>query len=328
MKQFTKSDAGLIESLVSLSQDELHNAMAKYLRQQYPKVTNTKDYIIAWGTIPVALVAHMDTVFLHNQHNGVYYDREKGVMWKPNGAGFDDRAGIFGILKILQAGYKPTVIFTRDEEAGGLGAEQLVTQIPQALVPIKYFIELDRQGSNDCVFYNCGNDEFIKYVESFGFCEEWGSFSDISIICPEWRIAGVNLSIGYYDEHTVQETLHVSQTLATIEKVKRMLEAAQDAPFFNYIYRKFSVEDYYFNKYGIRVTIPEPMEVVCASCGIVMSEYNSIPVLSADGGTKYYCGECLPGNVEFCMDCGEAFEISEDNDLYCPICRAKHIKRK
>ena len=154
MKQFNKSDAGLIENLVLLSQDELHNAMAKYLRQLYPKVINTRDYIVAWGEIPVALVAHMDTVFLHKEKHEVYYDREKGVMWKLDGAGFDDRAGVFSIIKILQAGYRPTIIFTCDEEVGGIGAEQLVKQIPQALVPIKYFIELDRQGSNDCVFYN------------------------------------------------------------------------------------------------------------------------------------------------------------------------------
>lgn len=329
MKQFNKSDAGLIENLVLLSQDELHNAMAKYLRQLYPKVINTRDYIVAWGEIPVALVAHMDTVFLHQEKHEVYYDREKGVMWKLDGAGFDDRAGVFGIIKILQAGYRPTIIFTRDEEVGGIGAEQLVKQIPQALVPIKYFIELDRQGSNDCVFYNCGNDEFIKYVESFGFCEEWGTFSDISIICPEWGIAGVNLSIGYYNEHTIQETLHVSQTLATIEKVKKMLDAVEDASFFVYVYRKFSIEDYYFNKYGIKITRQEPMEVICAGCGTVMSEYNSIPVISEDGSTKFYCGECLPNNVDFCIDCGEAFELNGiEDDLYCPVCRAKHIKRK
>ena len=46
---------------------------------------------------------------------------------------------------------------------------------------IKYIIEFDRRGENDCVFQDCGNETFMNYVESFGFKTARGSYSDISL---------------------------------------------------------------------------------------------------------------------------------------------------
>ena len=71
----------------------------------------------------------------------------------------------------------------------------------------KAIFQLDRRGSDECVFYDCDNPDFIKYVESFGFKEAYGSFSDISIIAPAWGVAAANLSVGYYLEHSNAEYL-------------------------------------------------------------------------------------------------------------------------
>ena len=52
-------------------------------------------------------------------------------------------------------------------------------------------------------FYYCNNIPFIEYVKPLWVSfENWGSFSDISILCPKWEVAGVNLSIGYENEHS------------------------------------------------------------------------------------------------------------------------------
>ena len=74
------------------------------------------------------------------------------------------------------------------------------------------------------VFYLCENKEFIPYVESFGFVEAFGTSTDIKHICPVWDIAGVNLSIGYNDQHTENETLDITIMFNTISKVKEMLD--------------------------------------------------------------------------------------------------------
>ena len=150
MRVLSDSDYKLFERLVSLSQKELKKAMSQYLKAKYDNVIFTKDYLVAIGDIPVALVAHLDTVYRTPVSN-LYYDQRKGVLWSPDGLGADDRAGIFAVLKILQDGYRPSVIFTTDEEKGGVGASALAMN-PCPIPNLKYMIELDRRGSNDCVF--------------------------------------------------------------------------------------------------------------------------------------------------------------------------------
>lgn len=318
----SNKDYKLFERIVSLTQDELKIVLSKYIRSTYGKSNSiiTKDYIIGIGDIPVALVAHMDTVF-NKPVETLYYDQKKGVLWSPEGLGADDRAGIFSIIKILQSGYRPSVIFTTDEESGGEGADKLSKR--KCPIPdLKYMIELDRRGKNDCVFYDCYCPNFIEYVEQFGFEEQYGSFSDISFLMGEWKICGVNLSIGYEDEHTYCETLHISPMFDTITKVKNMLEAAESAPKFEYDeldYTKY-LSSYYKNKYDFGQH--------CAGCGKIFSDYDLFPVKDSQGKLKYFCPDCLVSEVGWCVECGEPFqyEDSERKD-YCKDCEeAKCLK--
>ena len=220
-KNMPKEDYELFKIIVQSSQTKLQKILYKILKRHYKNIINTSDYIIAQGDIPVALVAHMDTVFKLPPEQ-IYFDRQQGVLWSPDGLGADDRAGVFLILKIVQVmkkNRKPTIIFTTDEEYGCVGAYQLTLNMPQAPWDLKYIIELDRRGQIDCVFYDDINEKFAEYVETFGFKTDWGTLSDISIICPTWGISGVNLSVGYEDEHQEIKTINIKWTYATYKKV-------------------------------------------------------------------------------------------------------------
>lgn len=312
----SNEDYKLIERLVSLTQDEVRIVMSKYIRSIFGKKNSiiTKDYIIGIGNIPIALVSHMDTVFSVPVET-LYYDQKKGVMWSPEGLGADDRAGIFGIIKILQSGYRPSIILTTDEESGGLGAEKLSKR--KCPIPnLKYMIELDRRGKDDCVFYDCYCPEFIDYVESFGFIEQYGSFSDISFLMGEWDICGVNLSIGYEDEHSYIETLHIKPMLDTISKVKKMLDDSNNIEKFEYKeldYKKY-FSSYYKDKYDFGQH--------CAGCGKIFSDYDLTPVKIDDNKLKYFCPDCLVDKVEWCLECGSPFqyENSSEERKYCKEC--------
>ena len=333
MKVFSKNDFQILEKLIALNQKQVKNTVSTFLKKKdYTKVIETKDYIIAEGDIPIALVAHMDTVWetdiFHNRKD-LFYDVRRGVMWNPWGAGFDDRAGIFAILKIIRDGFKPHVIFTTDEEKGGLGAVQLVDDIPDCpFNDLKYIIELDRANEADCVFYDCYNKEFIDYVERFGFIEAWGSFSDIDIICPEWETAGVNLSIGYKNEHTHSETLYVNALLSTILKVEEMFKDVDNAEHFVYILSPYSkyysftahpTEDTFDFGFDYKTTI-----VKCKKCGQYIEEFNAIPVKNKDGGTSWRCCDCIcDDSIEWCNYCGEAFEKDGKDKSLCNDCRDK-----
>ena len=219
-------DKDLIIQLCQMREPQLKRVLEKFLQKYYPKVTNHPHYLLAPGSIPIGLVAHMDTVF--NLPPSSFYELSEDLLTSPEGAGFDDRAGIFAVIRIIQSGLRPTIIFTCGEEIGGLGAYSLAAR-PDLLSNLNFLIELDRRGAQDAVYYHCANTSFMEYIESFGFVRTLGLWSDISILCPICRICGVNLSVGYYDEHTFQETLNLRELRDTIQKVELILNSEPPA---------------------------------------------------------------------------------------------------
>ena len=280
-----------------MTQEALRKSLVNVLKKHYTNVITTKEYVMAQGETPIALVAHLDTVFPYGKRK-IYYDREAQVIWSPNGLGADDRAGVFAILLIIQHGFRPTVIFTTDEELGCLGADKLVLDYPEPLWPINYIVQLDRQGANDCVFYNCNNPKFEKYIEEFGFVSDFGSFSDISAICPAWGIAGVNLSIGYINEHTLQETLHVKFWKRTIKQVEKMLKK-EKIPTFDYIPRY--PNGHKFFDY-----------LTCSGCGEMIDPYLTIPV-----DDEVFCPTCSVDKIDWCKKCGAPYVLEKKEKHVC-----------
>ena len=263
----------LIKYLCSLNQTDLKTVLHNFLNNNYDKVVHTEDYLFAEGTLPICLVAHLDTVFKAPPQD-IFYDAEQQVLWSPDGLGADDRAGVYAILSIISAGYRPSVVFTTNEELGGLGAFKLVENYPECpFSNLKAIIELDRRGEKDCVFYDCDNQDFEVYIQQFGFTPNIGSFSDISILAPEWGVAAVNLSVGYMDEHNYIERLYIKYLEATIEKVKEILN--KSISMLNYAYI--------------------PMEVSftmdCAICQTPLSINNYVNV-KIQGSSFHVCNKC------------------------------------
>lgn len=315
-----------------MSEDELLKMMTVFLQKMYgkKKVSSTKSYIIAEGTIPICLIAHMDTVF-PKPPSEVYYDQKKHVIWSPQGLGADDRAGVFAIMKIVQEGLRPHIILTTGEEVGAIGATMLVKVFPRAPFEIKYMIELDRQGICDCVFYDCANEEFEDYVNTFGFITAWGSFSDISVICPKWEIAGVNLSVGYVREHSVSEILYTKGLNNTIKNVKKMLADANNVQTFKYIpdpYRYYYPGIYSLSSIGPEDDDPDDWrwehKLKCHKCGQEYAYNDFIEVMSKTNPLydHLYCYNCISDDrISWCQKCGEPFEIQYTGQTVCELCK-------
>lgn len=339
-KLMSNDDYELFEMIVKSTQTKLHKMLYKILKRHYKNIINTQDYLMAQGDIPVALVAHMDTVFKLPPEK-IYFDRKKNVLWSPDGLGADDRAGVFLILKIIQKvrwNKKPTIIFTTDEEQGCIGASNLALDFSEAPWDLKYLIQLDRRGQNDCVFYDDTNKNFLNYVEKFGFKDAWGTFSDISIICPSWGISGVNLSVGYEDEHREIETLHIRYTYRTLDRVLAMLEDIDNVKKFKYVEDKTSFKwwnyntsrwtdeeddyeyDYPYSFYG---GSREDFKVYCHGCGQLIDKATNIKAKDKYGQWHYYCSNCVAEKIKWCVDCGEPYEFSTPSENKCCDCICK-----
>ena len=222
------------ETILRLPQMELKKTLKAELKSRGYPITDKPGYLYAEGTIPVLLVAHMDTV--HRQPvEQICYSADGAVAMSPQGIGGDDRCGVWMILQILRT-TNCHVLFCEDEEVGCIGAKKFTggSLRPQ----VNYIVELDRRGNNDAVFYRCDNPEFEDFVTSFGFETAGGSCSDISYIAPYLETAAVNISCGYYCEHQRHEYIHLEEIELNADRVAQMV--TQRTEHFEYMERQDS----------------------------------------------------------------------------------------
>lgn len=228
------------KKILQQKQFDLKQMLKDYLVNKEYSIVEGDGFLYGIGDIPIMLVAHMDTVHLTIPEH-IFYDEEQQIMWSPEGIGGDDRCGVYIITRILHEGYQPYVLFLEDEEIGCIGASKCVKVLKAP--DVRYIVEIDRRGSDDCVFYDCDNPKFTEYVESFGFEEAIGSYSDICELSDEWGIASVNVSAGYYNEHTEKEFISLSDMEKTFGRIIDMLEDDKKE-YYEFIKKKYHYVSY------------------------------------------------------------------------------------
>lgn len=167
-------------------------------------------YSIRKPGFPV-FIAHMDTVGVCNMSS--FLRIRAGILTRKNsGLGADDRAGVALIMKHHK---NINFIFTRDEEIGRKGAT--------ALAQDKDF-QKDLEGVTAIIQLDCTGHKVVRGA-LHGYCQEdlmvdlrkvipdikdsHGSFSDLDEFID--KKPGINLSVGYYLQHTKQESLNMRE---------------------------------------------------------------------------------------------------------------------
>lgn len=89
-------------------------------------------------------------------------------------------------------------------------------------------MQLDRRNSRDYKCYRIPvTDEFKSFIEEETQFVDAGNtaYTDIVTLC--YKICGVNLSVGYYNEHSSSETLVFDEWYHTLEVANNMLNKEQ-----------------------------------------------------------------------------------------------------
>ncbi len=172
----------------------------------------------------ILLSAHMDTYTDFSPDAPIV--KQGNCLYRPgNILGADDRAGIALILDVLRIfseiknGYSIKYLFTTSEEHSPHGVESVD---PAFFDNVEFALSLDRKGCRDIVYKSRAVDysspEFankISHISASLFgndgayipCE--GGISDLRI-WSQLDIESVNLSIGYFGEHTRDECLDLN----------------------------------------------------------------------------------------------------------------------
>ena len=175
---------------------------------------------------------HVDTVHSQTESDGsfqtLFYDENFGHIFcgdKTSGClGADDGAGIYIMLKMIEAKVPGTYLFHRGEEKGGISAFKMVEQHSGWLGQFNFCVAFDRpnnfevivtQGGTTCASVDFGST-LAGMLTKAGLAYEVshkGLFTDCKVyrhIIPEC----VNLGVGYWAQHSNSEYLDWTHLLA------------------------------------------------------------------------------------------------------------------
>ena len=174
---------------------------------------------------------HIDTVHSVQESDGSHqklnYDSAMGHIFlgKPTEGpvsgclGADDGAGIYLLLKMIQAKVPGTYIFHTGEERGGIGCRATLQNYGDMLKKFSRAIAFDRPNDFEVIThqggFRCASDEAGNFiVDSFKKVGLAYSLSDRGVFTDTKVYAGVipeclNLGVAYYQQHSADEYLDV-----------------------------------------------------------------------------------------------------------------------
>lgn len=218
------------------------------------------------------VVAHMDTVHDFTSarelviRNGIISARyiKSGIQC---GLNADDCNGILVALQLLETLPNLKVCFTTQEEIGGKGADEAANNI-EFFLDVRYLIQADRRGNDDLITHtngiNSASEKFVEDIqplmEKYGYSEETGTFTDIGVLANELLISGVNVSCGYYNEHTFREYCIIDELnnclnfihdiIVFLDKQDTVYDIKAQKPYrssYDYDYGKYDYGNYKYN---------------------------------------------------------------------------------
>lgn len=204
---------------------------AKYYPVSGQGAMDSFTYIPGTRKDRVLLVAHADTFF---DIPGISHslELEEGSYFSGNseaGIGADDRAGCAILWLLRNMGH--SLLITDGEEYGAVAAGRIATEFPDIYDELNshcYMLEFDRRHGDDYKCYNIPvTSEFVNFIESETGYHDAGKSSSTDIVKLCRDICGVNLSVGYYYEHTPDECLVFSEWQHTLEIARKMLTPPQ-----------------------------------------------------------------------------------------------------
>lgn len=214
-------------TILGLTQDELRDYIKNACKDFNYALTGIKGNLIYTpkGCLKYPLLcSHMDTINDAYRGNAPQVSdllfRDETIQLRDTSEctclGGDDRLGVWVALKLMAKGMPYGFAFFRDEEIGCKGSSASARFVDK--LPITCFIGLDRRGFNEMATYGYDNLDLLEIFSLRGYKEAQGSITDASNLsssCTKNR-ACLNLSVGYWNEHTRDEFILLSPARALV----------------------------------------------------------------------------------------------------------------
>lgn len=198
--------------------------------------TTTSDGVTVEGFSTTLFSCHVDTVdttFAPDVRKKLNYDDSFGLIGLEKDSlgtclGADDGAGVWIMVKMIEAGVPGTYMFHRGEEKGGISAKANASEEAAFLERFECAVAFDRPRDNEVITHQggvrCASEKFaVALAKAFndnGPFEYKPSSSGVYTDTKEYRHIipeCVNLGVGYTSQHGRQEELDYGHLVAMLD---------------------------------------------------------------------------------------------------------------
>lgn len=185
----------------------------RYLMPVFGQPDKHGNYTHIVGDKPrVAFMAHHDTVHSKTGRQTVTIDGDYAKA-TTDCLGADCTSGIYIMLCMIEAGIEGVYVVHAAEEVGCVGSKGLVSDFPAWIDHVDAAISFDRKGYDSIITHQMGlrscSDEFatsLSGILELGMnLDPTGSYTDSNEYVMDIAEC-TNISVGYFNQHTGQET--------------------------------------------------------------------------------------------------------------------------
>lgn len=192
------------------------------------------NYHVIIGDSPIVWSCHTDTVHRKDGRQRLWITPEAislHPLAKSTCLGADDTVGVWIAREMILARVPGHYVFHYAEEIGGVGSRAIVRAHPELFANALFCIALDRQGTTDVITYQAGarccSDAFavslarqLAPAAAYEPCDR-GVYTDSA------EYVGIigectNVSVGYYGQHSPNETVDTRHALALLEALIKL----------------------------------------------------------------------------------------------------------
>lgn len=277
------------------------------------------------------MVAHTDTVHKLVKNFRIYRSEDKlfsidGSTMRRVGIGGDDKVGVFIALEMLRNTEVCKAVFFRDEEVGCKGSAEADMRW---FDDVEFALQCDRKGAKDFVNNIYGNIMYDSafsaaiggILKKYGRKEVDGGVTDVGeLVANGLPIAAANMSCGYYDPHTDNEYVVISEIEDTYEMCKEIVDGLSGERWEvsekdRYLYNSHSYGYGFLNSWGNNRG--------AASWELEETERDkAIAEIILNGGCCPHCDSAIGleyddyADLFYCFDCDQYTDVNDVIPFY------------
>lgn len=314
----------LLIKLLTMTEKEIVSKIELTANENDYQVIKYPKFIIVRPIDPIGyaplVCAHYDTVV---GRTPTVIAKSDTISATGTPVGGDDRCGVAIALSLIQDKAIATFAFFDEEESGAQGSKSFLMAESWIAKASSCYIGLDRRGDCDAAVYSYESEELLRIVGKYGYKKAIGSMTDVSIIESQLPKATVNLSVGFYREHTAMETIVIKDTYNTYKNMLSIIDDIGEKLFVDiedvYSWRtdfRETDRNYYENDFGVphRQALQKLFEMDDETMAEIVQGYIDENEAAMDE-VRFLCEGCECWNGKTCTSKFK-FECIQENDVF------------